>query len=68
MCRDTKDLNVSDRISAFQEDEFVKDALEKGMDLRQYALQVEDEMQEMQSEYENDCKYKDDKMQNRGWF
>jgi vacuolar protein sorting-associated protein 52 len=47
---------MSDRISAFQEDEFVKDALEKGMDLRQYALQVENEMQEMQSEYENDCK------------
>ncbi|KAG2187646.1 hypothetical protein INT44_005336 [Umbelopsis vinacea] len=45
---------VDDRISAFQEDEFVKDALEKGMDLRQYALQVENEMQEMQSEYEND--------------
>ena len=47
---------VEDRISAFQEDEFVKDALEKGMDLRQYARQVENEMQELQSEHENDCK------------
>lgn len=46
----------TDRISAFQEDEFVKDALEKGMDLRQYARQVASEMQEMQSEHENDCK------------
>ncbi|GAB5589033.1 Vacuolar protein sorting-associated protein 52 [Umbelopsis nana] len=45
---------VDDRISAFQEDEFVKDALEKGMDLRQYARQVENEMQELQSEHEND--------------
>ncbi|KAJ2959317.1 hypothetical protein NQZ79_g5266 [Umbelopsis isabellina] len=45
---------VDDRISAFQEDEFVKDALEKGMDLRQYARQVESEMHEMQHEHEND--------------
>ncbi|KAF7727175.1 hypothetical protein EC973_007950 [Apophysomyces ossiformis] len=45
---------VDDRISAFQEDEFVSQALENGMDLREYARQIEDEKASMQKQLEND--------------
>ena len=46
-----------DRISAFQEDEFVRQALENGMDLREYALQIEQEREAVQRDLENDCKH-----------
>ena len=46
-----------DRISAFQGDEFVRQALENGMDLREYALQIEQERESVQRDLENDCKY-----------
>ncbi|KAI7852962.1 Sac2 family-domain-containing protein [Circinella umbellata] len=45
---------VDDRISAFQEDEFVRQALENGMDLREYALQIEQEREAVQRDLEND--------------
>ncbi|KAI9497981.1 Sac2 family-domain-containing protein [Zychaea mexicana] len=45
---------VDDRISAFQEDAFVREALEKGMDLREYALQIEEERESVQRDLEND--------------
>lgn len=44
-----------DRISAFQEDEFVRQALESGMDLREYARKIEQERQNVQKELEFDC-------------
>ncbi|KAG0172911.1 hypothetical protein DFQ30_009374 [Apophysomyces sp. BC1015] len=45
---------VDDRISAFQEDEFVSQALENGMDLREYARQIDQEKASMQRQLEND--------------
>ncbi|KAI8388434.1 Sac2 family-domain-containing protein [Radiomyces spectabilis] len=45
---------VDDRISAFKEDEFVSQALENGMDLREYALQIEKERASVQKQLEND--------------
>ncbi|KAI9322660.1 Sac2 family-domain-containing protein [Dichotomocladium elegans] len=45
---------VDDHISAFQEDEFVRQALENGMDLREYARQIDKERQSIQRDLEND--------------
>ncbi|KAL1934757.1 hypothetical protein VTP01DRAFT_6939 [Rhizomucor pusillus] len=45
---------VDDRISAFQEDEFVRQALENDMDLREYARQIEQERHTVQKDLEND--------------
>ncbi|SAL98829.1 hypothetical protein [Absidia glauca] len=45
---------VDDRISAFQEDEFVRQALEKGMDLREYARDIERQKELAQRNLEND--------------
>ncbi|KAL0095828.1 Sac2 family-domain-containing protein [Phycomyces blakesleeanus] len=45
---------VDDRISAFQEDAFVSQALESGMDLREYARQVNQQKENVQRDLEND--------------
>ncbi|RUP47316.1 hypothetical protein BC936DRAFT_145867 [Jimgerdemannia flammicorona] len=45
---------VDDRISAFQEDEFVQEAFAKGMDLREYARQIESELGEIEEAHELD--------------
>ncbi|CAO3607343.1 unnamed protein product [Cunninghamella echinulata] len=45
---------VNDRISAFQEDEFVRQALEKGIDLREYAREIEQQKGLVQKDLEND--------------
>ncbi|ORZ14245.1 Sac2 family-domain-containing protein [Absidia repens] len=45
---------VDDRISAFQEDEFVRQALEKGVDLREYAQEIEQQKELVQRNLEND--------------
>lgn len=49
-------LQSVDHISAFKEDEFVRQALEQGMDLREYAQQIEHERSEVQRDIENDRK------------
>lgn len=46
-----------DHISAFKEDEFVRQALEQGMDLREYAQQIAQNRIEVQRDIENDRKY-----------
>ncbi|KAF8985865.1 Vacuolar protein sorting-associated protein 52 [Haplosporangium bisporale] len=45
---------VGDRISEFQEDEFVKQALAKGMDLREYAHYIESELDIVGQDHEDD--------------
>ncbi|KAG0006435.1 Histone acetyltransferase kat2b, partial [Entomortierella chlamydospora] len=45
---------VGDRISEFQEDEFVKQALAKGMDLREYAHHIESELDSVGQDHEDD--------------
>ncbi|KAF9109077.1 Vacuolar protein sorting-associated protein 52 [Mortierella sp. AM989] len=45
---------VGDRISEFQEDEFVKQALAKGMDLREYAHHIESELDLVGQDHEDD--------------
>ncbi|KAG0288289.1 Vacuolar protein sorting-associated protein 52 [Linnemannia gamsii] len=45
---------VGDRISEFQEDEFVKQALAKGMDLREYAHHIESELDIVGQDHEDD--------------
>ncbi|KAG9321025.1 hypothetical protein KVV02_004986 [Mortierella alpina] len=45
---------VGDRISEFQEDEFVKEALAKGMDLREYAHHIESELDIVGQDHEDD--------------
>ncbi|KAG0004561.1 Histone acetyltransferase kat2b [Modicella reniformis] len=45
---------VGDRISEFQEDEFVKQALAKGMDLREYAHHIESELDTVGQDHEDD--------------
>lgn len=50
-------LQRVDHISAFKEDEFVRQALEQGMDLREYAQQIEQERSEVQRDIENDRMY-----------
>ncbi|KAF9376819.1 Vacuolar protein sorting-associated protein 52 [Podila verticillata] len=44
----------ADRISEFQEDEFVKQALAKGMDLREYAHYIESELDIVGQDHEDD--------------
>ncbi|KAG0316787.1 Vacuolar protein sorting-associated protein 52 [Dissophora globulifera] len=48
---------VGDRISEFQEDEFVKQALAKGMDLREYAHHIESELDLVGQDHEDDYIY-----------
>ncbi|KAI8602883.1 Sac2 family-domain-containing protein [Dissophora ornata] len=48
---------VGDRISEFQEDEFVKQALAKGMDLREYAHHIESELDLVGQDHEDDYVY-----------
>ncbi|KAF9585263.1 hypothetical protein BGW38_003161 [Lunasporangiospora selenospora] len=43
---------VGDRISEFQEDEFVREALAKGMDLREYAHHIESELDAIGQDHE----------------
>ncbi|KAI8350687.1 Sac2 family-domain-containing protein [Mortierella sp. GBAus27b] len=45
---------VGDRISEFQEDEFVQQALAKGMDLREYAHHIESELDMVGQDHEDD--------------
>ncbi|CAB5203064.1 unnamed protein product [Rhizophagus irregularis] len=45
---------VDDHISSFQEDEFVREAFTKGMDLREYARNVEKELNGIEKEHEVD--------------
>ncbi|RIA99439.1 Sac2-like protein, partial [Glomus cerebriforme] len=45
---------VDDHISSFQEDEFVREAFAKGMDLREYARNVEKELSGIEKEHEVD--------------
>ncbi|KAF9968824.1 Vacuolar protein sorting-associated protein 52 [Actinomortierella ambigua] len=45
---------VGDRISEFQEDEFVQQALAKGMDLREYAHHIESELDIVGQDHEDD--------------
>ncbi|KAF9425518.1 Vacuolar protein sorting-associated protein 52 [Podila epigama] len=45
---------VGDRISEFQDDEFVKQALAKGMDLREYAHHIESELDIVGQDHEDD--------------
>ncbi|KAI8086031.1 Sac2 family-domain-containing protein [Halteromyces radiatus] len=45
---------MDDRISTLQEDDFVREILEKGMDLREYAQEIEQEKELMQRSLEND--------------
>ncbi|CAG8555092.1 11996_t:CDS:2, partial [Racocetra fulgida] len=46
---------VDDHISEFQEDEFVREAFAKGMDLREYARNIEKELSVIEREHEIDC-------------
>ncbi|CAI2179301.1 19760_t:CDS:10, partial [Funneliformis geosporum] len=45
---------VDDHISLFQEDEFVREAFTKGMDLREYARNIENELSGIEREHEVD--------------
>ncbi|CAG8554883.1 10316_t:CDS:10 [Cetraspora pellucida] len=45
---------VDDHISEFQEDEFVREAFAKGMDLREYARNIEKELSVIEREHEID--------------
>ncbi|KAF0539370.1 Vps52-domain-containing protein [Gigaspora margarita] len=45
---------VDDHISEFQEDEFVREAFAKGMDLREYARNIEKELSGIEREHEID--------------
>ncbi|CAG8727501.1 11008_t:CDS:10, partial [Acaulospora morrowiae] len=45
---------VNDHISEFQEDEFVREAFTKGMDLREYARNIEKELGVVEKEHEVD--------------
>ncbi|KAI7822860.1 Sac2 family-domain-containing protein [Gamsiella multidivaricata] len=47
-------MALIDRISEFQEDEFVKQALAKGMDLREYAHHIESELDIVGQDHEDD--------------
>ncbi|CAG8435701.1 6209_t:CDS:10 [Diversispora eburnea] len=45
---------VDDHISEFQEDEFVREAFDKGMDLREYARNIEKELSIIEKDHEAD--------------
>ncbi|RHZ76011.1 hypothetical protein Glove_208g104 [Diversispora epigaea] len=45
---------VDDHISEFQEDEFVREAFDKGMDLREYARNIEKELSIIEKDHEVD--------------
>ncbi|KAI8073158.1 Sac2 family-domain-containing protein [Gongronella butleri] len=45
---------VDDRILAFQEDEFVREALKKGVDLREYVREIDMQRESLQSSLEQD--------------
>ncbi|KAJ3105840.1 Vacuolar protein sorting-associated protein 52 [Phlyctochytrium planicorne] len=45
---------VDDRISEFQEDDLVKEAFSKGVDLRKYAREVDDELKDLEKNHVQD--------------
>ena len=48
---------IHDLIENFQQDEIVKEALYKGVDLRHYARQIDKELEEMEGSAVMDCRF-----------